>query len=139
MKKKKDFTGIFLQRKRGGNMSVVPYEKVVPYENSETEQPKPSVLERIQEVLRSEVLPEIREHNGNIEVISVENGVCRVRLTGGCSDCPSAVLEAEDLIREPVLRAVPELSDVILVQETSPELIDFARRILAHKAPEVFG
>ncbi len=109
------------------------------YEQPEKSRKQSSVLERIQEALRTEVLPEIQEHGGSIEVVSVEDGVCRVRMTGGCSNCPSAALEAEELIRDPVLRAVPELTDVILVQETSPELLDFARRILAHRAPEVFG
>lgn len=88
------------------------------------------MLKRIEEVLDRLVRPELLEHEGNVDIVSYENSVLKVRLSGKCSGCPSAQLTTESLIGAKVMEAIPEIRDVVLVSEVSSELIDMAKEIL---------
>ena len=87
---------------------------------------------RIEEVLEKNVRPQLLSHQGDVEIADYTDGVLKVRLLGKCSGCPSAMLTTEEIIAEEVKSRIPEVKDVILVQEVSQELIDFARKILNH-------
>ncbi|MFF4896291.1 NifU family protein [Streptomyces sp. NPDC001068] len=59
--------------------------------------------------------PAVRERGGDVEWAGVQDGVGRVRLTtgGGCgSGCGGGTTEVADAVREAVLAAAPELTDV---------------------------
>lgn len=86
--------------------------------------------EELEAVLNEYVRPLLRTHGGDMEVISVEDGVMRFKLKGKCSGCPAADLTTEELIQSEVLEHYPAVMQVVLVQETSQELIDQARAIL---------
>lgn len=86
--------------------------------------------EELEAVLNEYVRPLLRTHGGDMEVISVEDGVMRFKLKGKCSGCPAADLTTEELIQSEVLEHYPAVKQVVLVQETSQELIDQARAIL---------
>ena len=85
---------------------------------------------KLEEVLREKVRPALRLHGGDIAVESVEDGIMKFRLTGQCSGCPSADITTEEIVKEEVTSAVPEIKDVVLVSGASDEMIDEARRIL---------
>ena len=88
-------------------------------------------LQSIEAVIEKNVRPQLQAHGGDVEVISYdEDGVCRIRLLGHCSGCPSAFITAEEIIRAEVIRELPQVKDVVLVQETSQELLDFARSLM---------
>lgn len=86
--------------------------------------------EELEAVLDEYVRPLLRTHGGDMEVISVEDGLMRFRLKGKCAGCPAADLTTEELIQSEVLEHYPAVKQVVLVQETSQELIDQARAIL---------
>lgn len=87
-------------------------------------------MEELETVLDQYVRPLLRAHGGDMQVIGVEDGVLRFKLKGRCSGCPAADLTTEELIQEEVLSRCPSIRQVVLVQETSQELIDQARDIL---------
>lgn len=91
------------------------------------------LLEAIEGVVDKAVRPHLREHGGDVLVLSVEDGICRVRLLGQCSGCPSALLTTEEVIREEIVRALPQVKDVVLVSQTSDELIDFAKQLMGRR------
>ena len=92
------------------------------------------MLENIEAVVEKSVRPVLREHGGDVELLSCTDGICRVRLLGKCSGCPSAFITTEEIIREEIVRALPEVRDVVLVTQTSDELMDFARSLMGrHK------
>lgn len=91
------------------------------------------MINKIEAVIKEKVRPALNAHGGDVEVLSFEDGICRIRLLGQCSGCPSAMATNEELIGKEVMDALPEVKDVVLVQETSPELIDLAHRILRHE------
>ena len=90
-------------------------------------------LDKIQRILEEDVRPALMAHEGDVELISYESQVVKVKLHGKCSGCPSAYLTTEELIAAKIKEKMPEVKDVVLVQEVNPELLDFARRILNHE------
>lgn len=55
------------------------------------------------------VRPYMQSHGGNIELLSFENDVARVRLEGTCKTCPSSVITLELAVRRAVDEACPDL------------------------------
>lgn len=94
------------------------------------------LLERIEQVLRERVRPSMGEHQGDIEIVDVSDGVLKVRFLGKCSNCPSASLTLESVVAEAIKEEIPEIRDVVLVTGVSDETWDMARSILAKKRAE---
>ena len=90
-------------------------------------------LDNIQRILEEDVRPALMAQEGDVELISYESQVVKVKLHGKCSGCPSAYLTTEELIAAKIKEKMPEVKDVVLVPEVNPELLDFARRILNHE------
>ena len=93
-----------------------------------------SFLETIETALQERVRPALGAHGGDIELLGYEDGVCRIRLLGACAHCPSARITTEEIVGEELKAALPQIRDVVLVEEVNPELLDFARSILNHQA-----
>lgn len=90
------------------------------------------MIEKIEEVLERNVRPQLLAHEGNVEIAEYKDGILKVRLLGQCSGCPSAALTTEELIGEEIRKQIPEIKDVVLVNEVSQELIDMAKKLLNH-------
>lgn len=91
------------------------------------------MLENIEKVLEEKVRPALLDHEGNVQIVSFEDGILKIRLTGQCSGCPSARITTEELIAKKVMDEIPEIKDVVLVNEISPELLEFAKKLLNHQ------
>lgn len=91
-----------------------------------------TMLKQIEAVLDAKVRPALVKHEGNVSIQSLENNILKVRLTGKCSGCPASHSTNEELITAEVCSAFPSVRDVILVEEINPELINLARKMLAH-------
>ena len=90
-------------------------------------------IEQIEKVLDEKVRPSLNAHGGDVVIKSLEDNVLKVRLVGKCSGCPAAHDENEELISVEIKEAYPEIEEVILIEEVSDELLDFARKILNHE------
>jgi len=86
--------------------------------------------ERIKRVLIEKVNPLLESHYGGAVLVSFENNIAKVRLTGACRTCPSAQFTIEDVVKEIILNELPEVKDVILDTSVSEDLIDMAKKIL---------
>jgi len=51
----------------------------------------------------------MQSHGGNIELLSLENEVARVKLQGTCKSCPSSAVTLELAVRRAVEEACPDL------------------------------
>jgi Fe-S cluster biogenesis protein NfuA len=87
-------------------------------------------IENSQRVIEEKVRPILAAHGGDIQIISLEDGILKVRFTGSCAGCAAADLTMEEVVKKEVLEAVPEVKDVILDTSVSEELMDFAKKIL---------
>lgn len=92
-----------------------------------------TTIKQIESVLDAKVRPSLAAHGGDVIVLGLEHDVLKVRFTGQCSGCPAAHSTNEELISLEIREAFPWIRDIILVEETNPELLDMAHKILNHQ------
>ena len=83
----------------------------------------------INKAMDTKIRPLLAEHNGDIELVNVNDGMVQVKLLGACSGCPSARFTMEELV-ETVLMEIPEVKGVKMANPISSEMMDFARLLL---------
>jgi Fe-S cluster biogenesis protein NfuA/nitrite reductase/ring-hydroxylating ferredoxin subunit len=66
------------------------------------------LADRVQGALES-VRPYMESHGGNVELLSLERGVARIRLKGSCSDCSASSVTLELAIKQALEEAAPDL------------------------------
>lgn len=67
-----------------------------------------SLEERVAQALDS-MRPYMATHGGTVELLSVEDGVARLRLGGSCNGCPSSAATLEFALKEAIDQAAPDL------------------------------
>jgi Fe-S cluster biogenesis protein NfuA len=70
-----------------------------------------SIETRIQRALEG-VSPYIRSHGGDIEVVSIADGVVTLRMHGTCKSCPSSTATLELVVRRAIEEACPDLNGI---------------------------
>lgn len=94
------------------------------------------MLREIEKVLEEDVRPicsNMKEMSG---YQNIKEDILKVRLTGQCCGCPSAALTTEELIAEAVKKKIPEVKDVVLVNEVSDDLIEMAKKLMSHSGKQ---
>ena len=66
------------------------------------------LAQRVQAALDS-VRPYMESHGGNVELLSLEQGVARIHLQGSCSDCSASAVTLELAIKQALEEAAPDL------------------------------
>jgi Fe-S cluster biogenesis protein NfuA/nitrite reductase/ring-hydroxylating ferredoxin subunit len=69
-----------------------------------------------------EVRPYLRSHGGNVELVSLRDGVVRLRLEGSCSGCPSSSATLSLAVEEAIRKAAPEIEEIEAVEEQVPSV-----------------
>jgi Fe-S cluster biogenesis protein NfuA len=69
---------------------------------------------RVEQVLAKEVAPALGMDSTSLEVIEVNEGVDRIRLSGGCGCCPSSIMTIIHGIEQELRRRLPEIDFVEL-------------------------
>lgn len=87
------------------------------------------MVDEINNAINIKIRPLLAEHNGNIELVKVNDGVVEVKLLGSCSGCPSARFTMEELVAS-VLKEISGVKDVQMANPISREMLDFARQLL---------
>jgi Fe-S cluster biogenesis protein NfuA len=80
--------------------------------------------ERVTQALDG-VRPFLASHGGNVDLVSVEDGVARLKLEGSCNGCPSSAATLEHALREAIEAAAPDLlglevEGVVGLEENEP-------------------
>lgn len=88
------------------------------------------LTERVEQVLDKQVRPTLAEHGGDVRVVSLENGLLKLRTMGPCANCPSAVYETEEHFGEIIKGQIQEIQDVVLVTGVSDDLLAQARALM---------
>lgn len=69
--------------------------------------------EKIEKILTEEVRPMLAMHGGDIELIDVTNeGIVKVRLTGGCAGCPGARMTLTSVVENAIKPKAPWVKKV---------------------------
>jgi len=59
------------------------------------------------------IRPHLQADGGDVEFVSENNGVVRVRLTGACGGCPMATMTLKNVVEQMVKADVPEVKEVV--------------------------
>jgi Fe-S cluster biogenesis protein NfuA len=91
------------------------------------------MLDQIEKILDIKVRPHLTSHYGNVQVVDYEDNILKIKLIGMCSNCPSSTYTVENIVERELMENIPEIKKVVLVNEVSEDLLDFARRILRNE------
>ncbi|OTA41246.1 MAG: hypothetical protein A6D92_08495 [Symbiobacterium thermophilum] len=69
------------------------------------------MFERVERALDL-IRPAIRMDGGEVELVSVEDGVARIRMVGACGGCPMSTMTLKMGIERAVRQHVPEIRAV---------------------------
>ena len=92
--------------------------------------------ERIAEAVDS-VRPFLASHGGGVEILSVEDGVARLRLQGSCNGCPASASTLEHALKEAIDEAAPDLLSLEVEGAVGLESKDNEKSALAFALPMV--
>ena len=70
--------------------------------------------EKIEKALAN-IRPSLQADGGDIELVSIEDGVVKVRLTGACGGCPMSQMTMAMGIERAIKKEVAEVRKVIAV------------------------
>lgn len=58
----------------------------------------------------------LQNDGGDIELVDVENGTVKVRLTGACSSCPASQMTLKMGVEKRLKDEIPEIEEVVAVE-----------------------
>ena len=72
-------------------------------------------------VLRAleKVRPYLHSHGGDVEFLSVIDGVVRLKLLGSCGSCPSSSVTLKNAVEEAVFEAAPDIERIVAENGTA--------------------
>lgn len=90
-----------------------------------------TIKEKIQSIIDETVNTQLKLHGGSASLTSYEEGIAWVKFHGACAQCMSSSETLEMVVKEAILKEVPEVKDVRLDDTVSEDLLNMARKILS--------
>ena len=72
------------------------------------------MFEKVKKVLE-EIRPNLQADGGDIELVSVEDGIVKVRLKGACAGCPMSQMTLTFGVEKVLKERIPEVVKVVPV------------------------
>ena len=63
----------------------------------------------------AKIKPALQADGGDVELVDVEDGVVKVKLTGACASCPVATMTLKQGIERVLKEEIPEVKEVVAV------------------------
>ena len=70
--------------------------------------------DKVEEVL-NKIRPQLMMDGGNVELVDVNDGTVKVRLTGACGGCPMATMTLKMGIEKILKQEIPEITEVVAI------------------------
>jgi len=70
--------------------------------------------EKVQQAL-DKIRPSLQADGGDVELVDVENGIVKVRLTGACGGCPMSQMTLKMGIERILKKEIPEVQEVVAI------------------------
>ena len=70
--------------------------------------------EKVESIL-DEIRPQLQADGGDVELVSVEDGVVKVKFLGGCVGCPLSAITLKAGIERYLKEKLPEVKEVLAV------------------------
>lgn len=90
-------------------------------------------LQKYKSLFKKKINPYLHSHNGEAEVIAVQDGNLIIKMKGACSGCLSLSSTVDEFITSIVKKEFPEIKKVLVSDEPDPELWAVAKQILNHE------
>ena len=71
--------------------------------------------DKVEEVL-NKIRPSLMADGGNVELVSVNDGIVTVKLTGACGSCPMATVTLKMGVERILKQEIPEVKEVVAAQ-----------------------
>jgi Fe-S cluster biogenesis protein NfuA len=68
--------------------------------------------EKVQEVI-DKIRPMLQRDGGDIQLIDVEDGIVKVKLTGACGSCPMSQMTLKMGVENALKKEIPEVKEVV--------------------------
>ncbi len=65
------------------------------------------------EAVLGKIRPSLVADGGNVELIDVNDGVVKIKLTGACAGCPMATMTLKSGIERILKQEIPEVKEVV--------------------------
>ncbi len=88
------------------------------------------MLYHIERIINKQVRPQIITHGGDINLLSFDEGIVKIKLLGQCSSCPASYLTVKHLVLAELQKAIPEIIDVVVECSISDDLLAQARKLM---------
>ncbi len=72
--------------------------------------------EKVQEVM-DKIRPMLQADGGDVELVEIEDGIVKVRLTGACKGCPMSQMTLKNGIERLLKKEIPEVKSVESVEQ----------------------
>jgi len=72
------------------------------------------VREKVEAAL-AEIRPALQADGGDVELVEVNDGTVKLKLTGHCAGCPMASMTLKNGVERVVKERVPEVKEVIAI------------------------
>ena len=56
----------------------------------------------------------MHSHGGNVELLSIDDGVVKLRMEGSCKGCPSSAMTMKSTIETAIYEAAPDVSGIVV-------------------------
>ncbi|MHC1599729.1 MAG: NifU family protein [Candidatus Methanospirareceae archaeon] len=86
------------------------------------------MLEKVKEVIEQEVRPALAMEGGSIDLVSVDDGVVKVKLSGACAGCPMSQYTLVNFVEATLKDKIPDVKEVIAVDDARERFIEMLRR-----------
>ncbi len=70
--------------------------------------------DKVEEVL-DKIRPNLMQDGGNVELVDIEDGTVKVKLTGACGCCPMSTMTLKMGIEKILKQEIPEIKEVVAV------------------------
>ena len=68
------------------------------------------------EAVLDRIRPSLVADGGNVELVDVNDGVVKLRLTGACAGCPMSTITLKNGIEKILKQEIPEIKEVVAAQ-----------------------
>ena len=91
------------------------------------------MLKKVETIISEKIRPSIREHGGDIKIVSLQDGILKIKLLGSCIGCSHASSTTKENVKKIIILENIGVKDVVLETGVSEDLIEMAKKLLAKK------
>jgi Fe-S cluster biogenesis protein NfuA len=86
------------------------------------------MIEEVKAVIEKEIKPALAMEGGSVEVVSVDDGVVKVKLQGACAGCPMSQFTLVNFVEATLKARIPEVKKVIAANDPREQWESVMRR-----------